>query len=245
MHNARWTGFQNWWRGFLGVRQEGAPEASSPSASLVLPKVPRAGKGNVEVMVNDFLTAWLIEGDIVAAMGYVSERSYACLARESNEPSTFDYGLAPFQLMIALKSAHDSLAPRTSLDGLVVGTPVANPGLRLVNQPHQARFVMYTVTDEVATSFDCESQLTLAAQARSGPFSGRISPRRSTSTADATRRSLCCGRVRMGTGRSCPGKSERTMRGRSRQRRRRIPRLSASMRIRHSFKRREDFSRAG
>ena len=172
LHSARWTGFQNWWRGFLGVRQEQAPEASNPSATLVLPKVPRAGKGNVEVLVNDFLTAWLIEGDIVAAMGYVSERSYACLARESNDPSTFDYGLAPFQLMIALKSAHDSLAPRASLDGLVVGTPVVHDGLRLVNQPHQARFVMYTVSNQVAASFDCESQLTLTAPRNVRPVLG-------------------------------------------------------------------------
>ena len=171
-HNARWTGFQNWWRGFLGVRQERASEALSPLASLVLPKIPRAGKATVEVMANDFLTAWLIEGDILAAMGYVSERSHACLARDSNEPSTFDYGLAPFQLMIALKSARDSLAPRTSLDGLVVGTPVVNPGLRLVNQPHHARFVTYRVTGEIATSFDCVSQLTLAASSEVMPVLG-------------------------------------------------------------------------
>ena len=69
LHNARWTGFQNWWRGFFGVRQERPLEASSPLASLVLPKIPRAGKANLEVIVNDFLIAWLIEGDIVAAMG--------------------------------------------------------------------------------------------------------------------------------------------------------------------------------
>jgi hypothetical protein len=41
-------------------------------------------------MVNDFLTAWLVEGDVVTAMGYVSERAYACLARDSDNPSDFD-----------------------------------------------------------------------------------------------------------------------------------------------------------
>ena len=121
VHNKRWTGFQNWWLSFLGVRQEPAQGALASSSPLALPTVPRAGKANVEVMVNDFLNAWLVEGDIVAAMGYVSERSYACLARESDEPSTFDFGVAPFQLMSNLKSAHDSLAPRASLNGLVIG----------------------------------------------------------------------------------------------------------------------------
>ena len=172
LHSARWTGFQNWWRGFLGVRQELVPEALSQLTSLVLPKMPRAGKANVEVMANDFLTAWLIEGDIVTAMGYVSERSHACLARDSNEPSTFDYGLAPFQLMTSLKAARDSLPTRTSLDGLVVGTPVEKPGLRLVNQPHHARFMVYRVTGEVASSLDCVSQLTLAASSKALPVLG-------------------------------------------------------------------------
>jgi hypothetical protein len=47
------------------------------------------------VAVSDFLQAWLIEGDIVAAMGYVSERSYACLALDDPDPSAFDRGVAP------------------------------------------------------------------------------------------------------------------------------------------------------
>ena len=132
----------------------------------MVPRVPRAKNANVEVMANDFLTAWLVEGDIVAAMGYVSDRSYACLARDSNEPAAYDYGLAPLLLSMALKSAHASLAPQASLDGLVVATPVANPGLRLVGQPHSARFTMYRVSNEVAASFDCESQLTLAVSSK-------------------------------------------------------------------------------
>ena len=43
-------------------------------------------------MVPDFLQAWLVEGNVVAAMGYVSERSYACLAQDApiRLPSTAD-----------------------------------------------------------------------------------------------------------------------------------------------------------
>ena len=75
-------------------------------------------------MVNDFLTAWLVEGDVIASMGYVSERSYACLARDSDNPADFDRGLAPFQLMINMKAAHDALGSRASLDTVVVGAPL-------------------------------------------------------------------------------------------------------------------------
>ena len=112
-------------------------------------------------MVNDFLNAWLVEGDIIAAMGYVSERSYACLAQDSDNPADFDRGVAPFQLMINMKSAFESLGPHRSLDGLVVGTRFAAPGVRVVRQPHHATFVIYSVPDDVAAKFDCESRLTL------------------------------------------------------------------------------------
>ena len=58
-------------------------------------------------MVNDFLSAWLVEGDVMAAMGYVSERAYACIAQNADDPSAIDRGMAPFQLLTNLKAAHE------------------------------------------------------------------------------------------------------------------------------------------
>jgi hypothetical protein len=160
-HVNRWVGFQNWWRGFFGVRQEQSPEVAAPASPYALPKSPRAGTKPIDVMVNDFLNAWLIEGDIVTAMGYISERSYACLAQDLENPADFDRGLAPFQLMVNLKAAHDSLGPHTSLEGLIVGTRLVSPALRVVRQPHHPQFVIYAIPDDIAAKFDCESRLTL------------------------------------------------------------------------------------
>ena len=95
-------------------------------------------------------------------MGYISERAYACLSQDSDNPADFDRGMAPFQLMVNLKSANDALGPHTSLNGLTVGTRLTLPGLRAVNQPHHAQFVIYSVPDDVAAALDCESRLTLA-----------------------------------------------------------------------------------
>jgi hypothetical protein len=160
-HAERWTGFRNWWRSFLGVRLEKAPDDTGDSAAVgVLPKVPRAGKKDIEAMVSDFLHAWLVEGDIVAAMGYVSERSYACLAEDAPDPSAFDRGLAPFQIMVNLKAAREALGNPTSLEGLTTGVRLTVPGLRVVTQPHHAQFVLYDVRDDIATRFDCASRLT-------------------------------------------------------------------------------------
>ena len=79
-------------------------------------------------MVPDFLQAWLVEGDLVAAMGYVSERSYACLAQDTPDPSAFDRGLAPFQILVNLKAAHEAIGKHGSLEGLTTAYPSRSLG---------------------------------------------------------------------------------------------------------------------
>jgi hypothetical protein len=158
-HAAQWTGLQQWWRGLFGVRLAQAPEAANATSSLALPTIPRAGKKDIKAMVPDFLHAWLVEGDVVAAMGYVSQRSYACLARDTPDPAAFDRGLAPFQILVNLKAAQQALGIHGSLKGLTRGAPVTIPGLRAVTHERQDEFFIYAVPDHLVASFDCESRL--------------------------------------------------------------------------------------
>jgi hypothetical protein len=160
-HANRWTGIQNWWRSLFGIRVEGAPPTQKDDGRSVMPGKPRVGNKNIDVMVEDFLKAWLVDGDMRAAMGYVAERSYACLAADSDDPFSVDLGIAPFVLAGRLRAAHDALGPRTSLEGLTVGVRLPIPALRVVKQPHHAQFVIYSVPDDVAAAFDCESRLTV------------------------------------------------------------------------------------
>jgi hypothetical protein len=53
----------------------------------------------------------------------VSERSYACLAQNAPDPAAFDRGLAPFQMLVNLRAAHDGLGRHDSLEGLTIGVP--------------------------------------------------------------------------------------------------------------------------
>jgi hypothetical protein len=159
-HAARWTGFTNWWRSFFGVRLEQAPDTLKETPAVVLPKIPRAGKSDIKTMVADFLKAWLVEGDAVAAMGYVSERSYACLAENAPDPSAFDRGLAPFQILVNLRAAHDAARTHGSLGRLTTGVSLTIPGLRAISHPQQAQFALYKVPDDIAARFDCASRLT-------------------------------------------------------------------------------------
>ena len=165
-HQGRWSGLQSWWRGFLGVSLTRNPDAVETSAALALPHVPRAGKKDITVMASDFLQAWLVEGNALAAMGYVSERSYACLAENLPDPSAYDRGLAPFQILVNLKAGYDALGPHASLEGLTTGVRFSTPGLRVVPHPHQGQYVIYDVTDEVAARFDCASRLTPGSPAK-------------------------------------------------------------------------------
>jgi hypothetical protein len=160
-HVNRWSGFNNWWRSFFGVRLERdeAPSAKRDDTTA-LPAAPRAGKKTIEVMANDFFEAWIVEGNIAAAMGYVSDRAYACLAQDAPDPAAFDRGMAPFLLMTKLKAAKDALGPRATLRTVMVGVRLTNPSLKVVTQPHHAQFVVYAVPDDVAASFDCGSQQT-------------------------------------------------------------------------------------
>ena len=161
-HQNRWTGLGNWWRGFFGVSQSKAPEVAVAGPNRpVIATTPRIGKKDIDVMVHDFLRAWLIEGNVAQAIGYVSERAYACLAQGSDNPSDFDRGLAPVQLMVNLKAAHDALAKHDSLPQLITAMRLPMPGLRAVKHRHDAQFAIYQVPDDIAAKFDCERQLTL------------------------------------------------------------------------------------
>ena len=162
-------------------------------------------------MVPDFLQAWLVEGNVVAAMGYVSERAYACLAQDSPDPSAFDRGLAPVQILVNLKAAHEALGKQDSLEGLAIGVSLTIPGLRAVPQPHQAQFVLYEVPDDIAARFDCASRLTPGAPTKgSRAYAASTLVRASASPGRGrTRRSRYCGPGRTGIGRSCPGRRHR------------------------------------
>ena len=207
-HAARWSGLRTG-GGASSVCASSVPLTRWIRSPRLLCRRSRApGKKNIDVMVPDFLQAWLVEGDVVAAMGYVSERSYACLAQDTPDPSAFDRGLAPFQILVNLKAAHDALGKHDSLEGLTIGVPLTIPGLRAVRQPRHAQFALYDVPDDLAARFDCASRLTPGAPtqriARVRPALWCELPHRRA--AEGRARSRCCGPERTGTGRSCPGR---------------------------------------
>jgi hypothetical protein len=158
-HADRWAGLNNWWRSFFGIQLTGQDEPIDKSQGI--PAAPRVGKKDIDVTAADFLQAWLVEGNVVAATGYVSQHASACLAREGDDPSALDRGMAPFQLMARLKAAHDVLGQKPSLEGLLAPVVLMKPELRRVKHARDSQYALYSVPDDVAARLDCESRLTL------------------------------------------------------------------------------------
>lgn len=156
-HVDRWSGFNNWWRSFFGIRLDRAPDENT-TGTLAIPAAPTIGRKTVDVMAYEFLRTWLVDGNVLEAMAYVSERAHACLAQDADDPAAFDRGMAPFQILTRLKAAKDAIGPRASLEGVIAGVRITNPELKLVVQPHHAQFVLYSVPDDVAATLDCESR---------------------------------------------------------------------------------------
>ena len=95
-------------------------------------------------MVPDFLQAWLVEGDAVAAMGYVSERSL----RVSGAGCARSVCLRPRPGAVSDPGQPES-CPRGPRQARLARGPDGrrafdDPGLRAVPQPHQAQFVSTT-----------------------------------------------------------------------------------------------------
>ena len=151
-HTGQWSGLQNWWQSFFGIKLPSDDDLKD--ADKIDLRTPRIGKKKVDAMMKDFLDAWLVEGDIGSAMGYMSRRALGCMTEEE---TSLDPGMAPVLLARRLKAAHDALGPHQSIDGLVVGVRLTRPGLRVVQQPHGAQFVVYSVPDDQARALECDS----------------------------------------------------------------------------------------
>jgi hypothetical protein len=155
-HTDQWVGLQNWWRNFFGIHLTSDDERQPADTNAV--GAPRIGNKPAAAMTEDFLKAWLVDGDIRAALSYVSRQAFACLSEDEEDPASFDRGMAPLLLARRLKAAYVALPPVKSLEDRVVGVRLNTPGLRAVTQPRHAQFVIYSVPDDVARAFQCDTR---------------------------------------------------------------------------------------
>jgi len=157
-HNTHWSGLMNWWRGFMGLPLYEQPRPDAAGAIVPVSNEPRLGKRtNPEDAIRDFLKAWLVEQNPGVAVGYVSQRAFACMELERGIP--VDRGMGRFQLYRAMQSVNRLVGRAESLDQVIRGASLSDPRLRAIAQPYQAEFSMYDVREDLAAQLDCEYRL--------------------------------------------------------------------------------------
>jgi len=156
-HNGRWSGLVNWWDGFL--RSMFVPEVDVPAdAPRVFPPFPRAGSKTIDVAVEDFLTAWLVDRRPNLAVPYFDRQAYDCLAaRLERDGQKLDRTLAPQQMYARMKAVADTLGPQRSLKGTTTGVRLSDPALKIVQHKHQALYSIYVVPSAVAERWSCDT----------------------------------------------------------------------------------------
>jgi hypothetical protein len=155
-HNGRWSGLENWWRGFMGLPLADVPAGATGEDAVS--GEPRLEKGtNAEDAIFDFLNAWLVAQAPRVAAGYIAPRAFACL--EVDRGVSVDRGVARFQIVRAMESVNQRIGKVSSLAAALRGVSLAGSRSKEIPQPHRDAFVMYDVREDLAEALDCENRL--------------------------------------------------------------------------------------
>ena len=155
-HTNRWSGMQDWWVNWFALPFVNKDLVDSDDATEIIPKTPPKGRGRAYEAAHDFFNSWLVEQKPEIAMSYVSARAFQCMELETGEP--LDMGMAPFQMLVGLRSVNEALGPVSDLSDVMTGMRVNEPELRAVEQPHHSSFVLYDVAESRALAFDCANR---------------------------------------------------------------------------------------
>jgi hypothetical protein len=155
-HTGRWIGLQDWWANWFSLSLIDKDDLSEEDKSASIPKYPPKGKEQIHEAANDFFTSWLVEQNPALAMSYVSSNAFECLERPTDEP--LDAGMAPFQMLVGLKKSNEKLGKIENLTQIFTGIRVAQPDLRVVEQPYHSAFVLYDVPESRALEFICSNR---------------------------------------------------------------------------------------
>ena len=155
-HQGRWSGLQNWWEEWFGLPFVPADSDDEEDISEGIPFRPAKGRGEVTEAIRDFLETWLVKAQPRLAMAYVSEKAFEC--RDEGPGESFDRGMAPFKMLAGMRSVNRQVGTVVRIGDVLLGIRVAESGLRVVQQPDHASFVLYQVSEARAIQFECENR---------------------------------------------------------------------------------------
>ena len=89
-------------------------------------------------------------------MAYISTRAVSCVEPPAGEE--LDVGMAPFHILADMRQANGILGDVESLEDVIVGVHMRGEELKVVEQEHHSRFVVFDVPEDLATAFLCENR---------------------------------------------------------------------------------------
>ena len=156
-HARRWIGLVDWWQNLFGLAS--AQETISATREGDIPSQPRKGTAKLDVAVNDFLSAWLIEQKPEIAAAYLSPRSFSCLEQYGPQAGPdSNSGLAPYLAAKEMAATSALVGNVNRLQEAVSAYPIQGNSFRNVRLKNDSPFSLYRITNREVTKLDCDAQ---------------------------------------------------------------------------------------
>jgi hypothetical protein len=164
-HSKRWSGFVAWWRdifGNLGKKDDNDEldiiymEPPEPPTPLPDDRPYGARIDNVVDAVQEFLTDWLVRGDVHQAMEFLSPQSYACLNLDDDaQEEALDSRQARETLRELMEIAVDEMGDRDNLTEAIDEVIPWDKTVRVLSHPYERDFTIGEMRNEHAEEYIC------------------------------------------------------------------------------------------
>jgi hypothetical protein len=161
-HNRRWSGLSEWWKMLFGLdlgHLTSAKDAAENAAGI--PSSPRTtSKQELDTVVHDFLSAWLLEAQPRFAVPYFSRSSYPCLEAMSEKGGQpLPAGVVRYEILNSMSKYVEATGPVKNLDEALGPVKLWDPTFRPSKNRYELEFTLFGIPSDVAHRNDCSGGL--------------------------------------------------------------------------------------
>ncbi len=164
-HDGRWSGYVAWWRGIFGdlthEKAKGSRDLLSmepPEPATPLPPDRRPGTPIVEVYdaVQEFLTDWLVRGEVEESLEFISDQMLACVDTDEDARDEILKGRDARDVLVEFMGyTVDEMKDRDNLTEAIDAVLPWDPKYRIVKHPFEGDFAVAEMTSEDTQEFLC------------------------------------------------------------------------------------------
>jgi hypothetical protein len=161
-HNRRWSGLSEWWKMLFGLdlgHLTSSEEAAENAAGI--PSSPRTNsRQELDTVVHDFLSAWLLEAQPRFAVPYFSRSSYPCLeAMSENRGQPLPAGVVRYEILNSMAKYVEATGPVENLDEALGPVKLWDPTFRPSKNRYEREFTLFGIPSDAAHRNDCSGVL--------------------------------------------------------------------------------------